>query len=47
MSRKAEIQQVIWSPRFNTFSANLSPDGKEAGQMGTGEEHVSAHVQIP
>ncbi|CAJ1335098.1 unnamed protein product [Effrenium voratum] len=23
------VGEVIWSPRFNTFSANLSPDGKE------------------
>ena len=21
--------EVIWSPRFNTYSADLSPDGKE------------------
>ncbi|CAE7949925.1 Ttn, partial [Symbiodinium sp. KB8] len=27
------IGEVIWSPRFNTFSANLSPDGKEGAFM--------------
>ncbi|CAE7771797.1 Ttn [Symbiodinium pilosum] len=27
------VGEVIWSPRFNTFSANLSPDGKEGAFM--------------
>ena len=30
---KSRPFQVIWSPRFNTFSANLSPDGKEGAFM--------------
>ena len=34
----SKMLQVIWSPRFNTFSADLSPDGKEVRSPGDGGE---------